>query len=85
MAVEGTPFISIRLNMQTQRAVNHLARMYGAPNRASFLREMITVFCSGDVEKIHAFNTRLFTNIGRKAQMELALAEKRREARRGKT
>lgn len=81
MAVRGTPFISLRLNPQTRKTVEQLARIYGSPNRASFLREMITVFCSGDGERIHAFNTRLFTRVGQKAQMQLNLAEERRAKR----
>lgn len=81
MAVRGTPFLSVRLDLRTQKTLQLLAKIYGSPTRAAFVREMITVMVSVDAEKIHAFNYRLFKRIGEKAQMQLDLADKRRARR----
>lgn len=81
MAVRGTPFLSVRLDMRTQKTLRELSRIYGSPSRAAFVREMITTMVSGDAERIHAFNYRLFKRVGEKAQLQLALAEERRARR----
>lgn len=85
MAQRGTPYFSVRLNKRTQTTLKQLAKIYGSSTPSAFAREMITVMVSGDAEKIHEFNYRLFKRVGEKAQLQLELADKRKEARRAKS
>jgi len=67
-----TPHFAFRLPVDQAAALREMAKIYGAPNTSTFLREMVGASCSGDTEKIKAFNAKLFKGIGEQLTLKLS-------------
>ena len=66
-----TPHFAFRLPVEQAAALREMAKIYGAPNTSAFLRDMVGSSCSGDAEKIKAFNARLFKAAGEQLILKL--------------
>ncbi len=59
-----TPIMNFRLPQAERDALHEMARIYGAKTTSDFLRDMVGAMCSGDAERVKAFNVRLFSKVG---------------------
>lgn len=66
-----TPVFTFRLPVEQAAALREMTKIYGAPNASVFLRDMVGSSCSGDSEKIKAFNARLFKAGGEQLILKL--------------
>jgi len=66
-----TPVFTFRLPVDQAAALREMAKIYGAPSPSAFLRDMVGSSCSGDSEKIKAFNARLFKGMGEQLTLKL--------------
>jgi hypothetical protein len=77
----GSPRITFRLPAVQRRKVEEIAKLYGEPT-ATFCRSVIVAICSGDMETIWAFQSRLQKGMTEQLALELGEAKKRRKRRR---
>lgn len=68
----NTPLFTFRLPVDQAVALREMAKIYGAANTSIFLREMVGASCSGDTDKIKAFNAKLFKGIGEQLTFKLS-------------
>lgn len=66
-----TPNFVFRLPTVERAALIEMAKLYGAPNTSAFLREMVGAMCSGDTDRVKAFNLRLFSKVGEQLALKL--------------
>lgn len=66
-----TPHFSFRLPVDQADSLRDMAKLYGAKDTSSFLREMVGAMCSNDMEKVKAFNGRLATKMGEQLTLKL--------------
>lgn len=66
-----TPIYTIRLTPKTQADIATLAKVYGSPNGRAFAREILETVCSGDPERMQAFNRRLMMGVGEQLALKL--------------
>ena len=66
-----TPLFSFRLPVEQAAALREMSKLYGSPSPSAFLRDMVGSSCSGDSEKIKAFNARLIKGIGEQLTLKL--------------
>lgn len=69
-----TPLYSFRLPREEAANLKQFAKLFGAKDTSAFLREMIGSICSGDAERIKAFNMRLFARMGEQLTLQLTAA-----------
>lgn len=67
----ATPLFNVRLSEKTQADLRAMAAVYGSPNASAYAREVLEVMCSGDLEKVKAFITRLIARAGEQLTLEL--------------
>lgn len=92
-----TPVFSFRLPSAERENLVEMSKVFGAPNPRAFLREMVGAMCSGDGERVRAFNTKLIHAVGEQLVLRLhgplpgkvvskaKKVPKRRKGRRGTT
>lgn len=68
----NTPLFTFRLPADQAAALREMSKIYGSPSPSVFLREMVGASCSGDTEKIKAFNAKLFKGIGEQLTLKLS-------------
>ena len=66
------PVFCFRLPVDQAAALREMAKIYGSRNPSIFLREMVGASCSGDPDKIKAFNAKLFKGIGEQLTLKLS-------------
>jgi hypothetical protein len=66
-----TPIFGVRLPVKDRETLELVARVYGAKNASEFAREVLSVMCSGDVERIRNFNRRLIMAGGEQLILKL--------------
>jgi hypothetical protein len=69
-----SPQFSFRLPAADKAALLEMAKIYGAPSPGAFCAEMIGVMCSGDLERVKAFNGRLIAKAGEQLTLKLNAA-----------
>jgi hypothetical protein len=65
-----SPTFTFRLPVKDKEALFQLAALYGS-SPGGFVAEMVGVICSGDFERIKAFNARLIANAGEQMTLKL--------------
>jgi hypothetical protein len=65
------PVFTFRLPVEQAAALREMSKIYGAPTPSAFLREMVGASCSGDGEKIKAFNSKLIKGMGEQLTLKL--------------
>jgi predicted DNA-binding protein len=66
-----TPLFNLRLSPKVQDGLKALAKVYGAPNTTSFVREVLEVMVSNDIEQLKAFVGRLIQKQGEQLTLQL--------------
>lgn len=66
-----SPIFTLRLPQKDREALDHMAKVYGAPSSGGFVAEMIGVMCSGDVERVKSFVSRLIQKSGEQLTLQL--------------
>lgn len=59
-----TPLYALRLAEKTQQDLVAMSKVYGSPTPSAFIREILEVVVSGNIEKMNAFNRRLIMGMG---------------------
>jgi len=67
-----TPIMNFRLPPPERAALLEMAKLYGAANVSTFLREMVGAMCSGDAKRVRDFNVRLFSKVGEQLALKLS-------------
>lgn len=69
-----SPQFSFRLPEKDKAALLEMSKVYGAPSPGAFCAEMVGVMCSGDMERVKAFNARLIKGMGEQLTLKLNAA-----------
>jgi len=66
-----SPQFSFRLPQKDKDALAEMAKVYGAPSPGAFCAEMVGAVCSGDMERVKAFNAKLIKGMGEQLTLKL--------------
>lgn len=66
-----SPQFTFRLPQKDKEALTEMAAIYGAPSPGAFCAAMVGALCSGDLERIKAFNARLVKGMGEQLTLKL--------------
>jgi hypothetical protein len=69
-----SPKFSFRLPEKDKASLLEMSKVYGAPSPGAFCAEMVGVMCSGDMERVKAFNAKLIKGMGEQLTLKLNLA-----------
>lgn len=70
----ASPRFTFRLPEKDLEALRDMAVLYGAPSVGGFLAEMVGCMCSGDLDRVKAFNGRLIVKAGEQLSLSLNAA-----------
>jgi hypothetical protein len=76
--------VTFRISKENLKSLRQVAKIYGSPY-TSFVRDAVQAMCSGDMERVGAFLTRLQRSAMKQMEMELGKAQKRQKRRRRAT
>jgi hypothetical protein len=66
-----SPQFSFRLPEKDKASLLEMSKVYGAPSPGAFCAEMVGVMCSGDMERVKAFNAKLIKGMGEQLTLKL--------------
>ena len=66
-----SPQFTFRLPQKDKVALVEMAAIYGAPSPGAFCAAMVGALCSGDLERVKAFNARLVAGMGEQLTLKL--------------
>jgi hypothetical protein len=66
-----SPKFSFRLPEKDKASLLEMSKVYGAASPGAFCAEMVGVMCSGDMERVKAFNARLIKGMGEQLTLTL--------------
>lgn len=69
-----SPTFNFRLPAADKAALLEMAKIYGSPSPGAFCAEMIGAMCSGDMDRVKAFNGRLIAKAGEQLTLKLNAA-----------
>lgn len=69
-----SPQFSFRLPEKDKASLLEMSKVYGAASPGAFCAEMVGVMCSGDMERVKAFNARLIKGMGEQLTLKLNAA-----------
>ena len=94
-----SPLLAFRLKAEDRAAVVEMSKLFGCANPSEFCREMLSAMCSGNPDRVQAFNAKLIHAVGEQLILKLHAplraiskpvpvpkkARKKRRGRRGTT
>jgi hypothetical protein len=69
-----SPQFSFRLPEKDKASLLEMSKVYGAASPGAFCAEMVGVMCSGDMERVKAFNAKLIKGMGEQLTLKLNAA-----------
>ena len=67
---KGSPKLTFRLPVGEREALSEMSKLYGSANVSEFLREMVGAMCSGELERVKAFNVQLMSKAGEQTALD---------------